>query len=42
MTMMLGLLITPNTTYIFLQFDAQSVFWPRGEDVEEEAIYVDC
>ena len=41
-TMMLGLLITPNTAYIFLHFYAQRVFWPRGEDVEEEVVYVDC
>jgi hypothetical protein len=39
---MLGLPITPNTAYIFLQFDAKMVFWLRGEDVEEEVVYVDC
>jgi hypothetical protein len=25
-----------------LQFDAKMVFWLRGEDVEEEVVYVDC
>jgi hypothetical protein len=39
-TRTLGLPITPDSVYIFLEIESQRVFWPRGEEAKKDPSYV--